>query len=237
MLHTSFLAELFKLKSKFLIGPESRNEGGVCDAMITKDSNPFVHVEYKSNNGSNSPLMFAQAKKYIYKHTNLAVDGLFGIYPKGQAVSFFITNDHGHSDNGYLLKGPMYNGMFGLYVDLQENLIKILPQENTYFPQYIPYDMSDNEGYLRAECIMTFMSLHESPPSVEFNKETNRFEFIPETVKDGPVQVFRKGNDEYSVSCVNTKGEIFVKDGLDTTTVLHFHHRPNSIPNDKFFNS
>lgn len=129
----------------------------------------------------------------------------------------------------------MYNGMFGLYVDLEENLIKILPQENTYFPQYITYDMGENEGYLRAECIMTFMSLHESPPSVKFNTETNRFEIIPETVKAGPVQVFRKGYDQYVVSYVNTKGEISFKDGLDTTTFLHFYDRPNSMPTEKFF--
>jgi len=39
--------------------------------------------------------MFAQAKKYIYKHTNLKVDRIFGIYPRRASVSFFIINDHG----------------------------------------------------------------------------------------------------------------------------------------------
>lgn len=38
---------------------------------------------------------------------------MFGIYAKGNWVTFFITNDYGHSDRGYILKGPMYNGMFG----------------------------------------------------------------------------------------------------------------------------
>ena len=169
MLYTSWLADIFKMKDKFLIGPENRDGCGVADAFITKDNLPFVHVEYKSLDGNNFLLLFAQAKKYIYKHTLLAEDSIFGIYPKGSSVSFFIINDHGHSDHGYLLKGSMYNGMFGLYVDLEDNSIKILPQENTYFPQYISYDVSQDEGYLRAECIMNFMRLHQDPPYVLFN--------------------------------------------------------------------
>lgn len=202
--------------------------------MITKDNCAFIHVEYKSNDGNKFPLMFAQAKKYIYNYSNLKFDSeLFGIYAKGEMASFFIINDHGHSDNGYLLKGPMYNGMFGLYVDLQERIIRIMPQENTYTPQYVAYNMSDKEGYLRAEIIMKFMSICDSVPEVVFNNNSNRFEFRAEGYKKFPVQVFFDKN-KFNITFVDTKGKISFRENLDLKTALEFANRPSFILNNEF---
>lgn len=233
MLYTSILAEIFKLKDGFLIGPENRNIGGVADVVINKHNAPFVHVEYKSLDGAGFCSLLAQAKKYLYMHNLFTVDGMFGIYAKGNLVSFFLINEHGHSDKGYLLKGPMYNGMFGLYVDLEERLIKILPQENTYYPQYLTYDMDTNEGYIRAELIGKFMSLHKTPPAIELNKYSNRFEFVEETDECCPVQIFCKNKDEFVASFVNTKGKFYYKK-LDFDTALKFANRPSDILTNDF---
>jgi hypothetical protein len=83
MLYTSILAEIFKLKDGFN-GPENRNVVGVADVVITKHNAPFVHIEYKSSiNGPGFSSLLAQSKKYLYNHNLLNVDGMFGIYAKG----------------------------------------------------------------------------------------------------------------------------------------------------------
>ena len=83
MLYTSLLAEIFKLKDGFLIGPENRNVGGVADLVITKHNAPFVHIEYKPLDGNGFSSLLAQSKKYLYMHNLLNVDDMFGIYAKG----------------------------------------------------------------------------------------------------------------------------------------------------------
>lgn len=192
-----------------------------------------MHIEYKSLDGDSFSSLLAQSKKYLYKHNLLKVDGMFGICAKGNLVSFFIVNDHGHSDKGYLLKGAMYNGMFGLYVDLKEGIIKRFPQENTYNPQYHIYDMGKDEGYLRAELIAKFMSLHKTPLDVEFYKDSKRFELVEESEESCPVQVFCINKNEFVVSFVYTKGSIFyIK--LTLETALEFANRPGDILTNNF---
>lgn len=218
-----------------MFGPENRNVGGVADLIIDKYGSPFAHVEYKSNDGEPFVSAFAQGKKYTYLHSSLKIEDLFGIYGKGENVSFFIIKEHWHTSNGYSLKGPMYDGMFCLYVDLEEQVIKILPQQNNYFPQYIAYNLSESEGYLRAECISTFMSIHETVPDVDYNPETNRVTFESGVYKKAPVQLFyNKQADSFKVTFVDTLGKISCSDSLDFKIALQFVHRPSQILTEDF---
>jgi hypothetical protein len=109
----------------------------------------------------------------LYQHHNIKEKVVFGFYAKANIATCFIVNDHGHSDNGYLLKGPMYNGMFGLYVDFEENCIKIVKQENTYFPQHRRYNMDTNMGYVAVEHMLKFMSLYDGAPDIVYDEDKN----------------------------------------------------------------
>lgn len=95
------------------------------------------------------------------------------------------------------------------------------------------YNMDTDEGYLRAELIGKFISLHETPPEVQFNKDSKRFEFVGETGECCPVQLFCKNNNEFVASFVNTKGSIYYKK-LDFETALEFANRPSDILTKNF---
>lgn len=129
--------------------------------------------------------------------------------------------------------------MFCLYVDLEEQAIKILPQENNYMPQYITYDLSESEGYLRAECIATFMCLHDIVPEVYHDSATDRITFKPSGANQkAPVQLFyNKHTDCFRVSWVDKEGKISSTQGLNFKTALQFVHRPSQILTKDFIQS
>lgn len=237
MLFNSVFSLYFPFKDGSLIGPEYRDMGGVADAIFRKNGSPCVHVEYKSLKGDNILKAITQGMKYLYVNGINPEQPMFSIYAKGNFLSFFLYNEHGHHNDGYGLKGHPYDGMFGLYVDLDKNKISILPQENTFFPQHLWYDFSKTDEYLRAECIMKFMSLYENPPIVIFDEDKNMYDFdVKETEpQKTPVQVFyKKSTDEFMVTEVDKKGIITYKKGLDLYTALEFANRPSDILTREF---
>ena len=127
----------------------------------------------------------------------------------------------------------MYNGMFGLYVDFEENRIKIVDQENIYFPQHRRYDMDENMGYVAVEHMLKFMSLHDMAPDIVYNEDNKKFEFEPtKNEKSCPVQIFYR-DKQHSVSYVDTKGRITFKK-LDFNSALVFANRPSDILTQEF---
>jgi hypothetical protein len=96
---------------------------------------------------------------------------------KGNTIAFFLYDQDFHVKNNYHLKGTIFDGLLGLYVDNYN--VKILPQVNTFFPQVMAYEFYNNNP-IHEKSIHTIFkymtTCRETPNAIDMdtiNMDTN----------------------------------------------------------------
>jgi len=179
------ICEYYPRKWGFIVGPENNSGKGRTDVLVKWHDpdngwNPLLHLEYKSLRGDHWFKLISQSKDYIDKNKYMV--GGYSACIKGPYVAFFAYEEDFHSKSGFGLKGDKFNGMLGLYVDKEG--VKVLPQNNSYYPQLHIYDASRKDGsdLLSITTIFKLMSLHKSSPNfsdLEPNANEIKLSFEP----------------------------------------------------------
>lgn len=97
-------------------------------------------VEVKSFSGDGWPALLKQNSAYADKNDVSHITGSYVACIKGDEISFFTFVEDFHTITGFGLKGIEFDGLVGLI--MHENGLNILPQYNTYTPQFYPYKLN-----------------------------------------------------------------------------------------------
>ncbi len=168
-LFNALLSRYFKTKHFYLLTTENQtNLGRKSVDIVVKyglNLNTFGLMELKSLAGE--PWWKLLNQNSFYADNDRTVTNPILFTAKATKVAFFLYVQDWHSDNGFDLKFYKFNGLLGLYFDREG--VKILPQENTFYPQIMFFDMFDKENPVNifsVLCALHYFSTIKSAPSI-----------------------------------------------------------------------
>lgn len=163
--------KFFKTKHGYLVTTENQsNTGSNSVDLLTKSGyNPmtnYLSTELKALSGDSWTKGLKQNWFFVENDRDVTNPILINI--KSTKIAFFLYVQDWHSTNNFGLKGYQFNGLLGLYFD--KGGLKIIPQENTYYPQMMYFDpfysINPFEKF-SVFCLFNYLSTIESAPTIE----------------------------------------------------------------------
>lgn len=129
--------------------------------------NCFIEAKnHYSETGKNTLLTNILKQLQRYDENSAKNINAFSIGIRGFEISFFMYIHDWHQKNGFFNKGCDWNGF--LCLSVTDNGIEILEQNNTYVPQIITYNITDDRFNIHSiHTMLTWMSLLHGVPHSE----------------------------------------------------------------------
>jgi mRNA-degrading endonuclease HigB of HigAB toxin-antitoxin module len=143
-LMNGILNHYFRKEHGYLVASENKSGVGQIDFIVKVESgNELITglcVELKAKKGDSWTKLLKQISNYA--DNDKFIENPFIMCVKGNEVSYFIFEQDFHTKMKFHLKGIAFDGLLGTYADSEG--IKIVPQENVFFPQLRVFKLFSN---------------------------------------------------------------------------------------------
>lgn len=145
--------------------------------------NMIVVAEVKSFNGDSWYKLLTQASRYCYSIERQ--ETVFITILRGTQIAFFIYQPNFHESLNFFLKAPVYRNLLALV--LHNDLIEILAQKNTYYPQMYIYDFASTsaEQIKGIHNIFKFQQQYSEVPCVVYDSTNNVINIVGGKIREG----------------------------------------------------
>lgn len=143
---------------------------GKVDYMVDFDNASVLLVEDKTDTKSSDSWLDVIQQVQRYAKNNDSFTSIFVMIMKGVRMSCFIYEEDFHSSNHFNLKHPFYQDLIGLQVT--QDGISLMPQCNTYYPQFKIYDTSPSarpSDILATTALLTYLSNFRDVRGVDYD--------------------------------------------------------------------
>lgn len=143
---------------------EERGKSGIVDGQFRFLTKEIGIAKYSNKQGVTWTDLLEKAVLTVYPKL-LAETNPFIILMKDKKIAFFLFKVDWHSNNGFLAKNYMYNGLIGLHLDHKG--VQTVPQLNIDAPQGIFYTfLRSRADDLAIHTIYKFLSSYQFAPQV-----------------------------------------------------------------------